>query len=152
MTRARVDFYLLADSGQEFRERFACRLAEKAYKSGHRVLLVAADPAQAARLDELMWTFRQGSFIPHALVEERDIEPVAIAVPGGAPLPENGADEVLVNLTDADLEHWERWPRVAEILDRRDPVVRAGRQRFRAYRDAGVAPHTHELQPAGSTR
>ncbi|MGD8642852.1 MAG: DNA polymerase III subunit chi, partial [Chromatiales bacterium] len=32
----RVDFYLLRDSHPLARQRFACRMAEKAYRLGHR--------------------------------------------------------------------------------------------------------------------
>ena len=91
----RVDFYILSGAGAELRERFACRLAEKAYGSGYTVLLLAEAAEQAERLDGLLWTFRQGSFVPHARLEQREGEPVAVAT------DEHGGDDaVLLNLTD----------------------------------------------------
>ena len=46
----RVDFYVLAAADATARLRFACRLAEKAYRLGHRVHLHAGSPGQAAAL------------------------------------------------------------------------------------------------------
>ncbi len=44
---------------------YACRLLRKAYRSQARVV-VTGDAAQLARLDQLLWTFDVGEFIPHA--------------------------------------------------------------------------------------
>ena len=50
----RVDFYVASDEAA----RVACRLAEKAWKLGHKVYVHASDPTEAQKLDELRWTFR----------------------------------------------------------------------------------------------
>ena len=41
------------------------KLAMKALEAGHRVLVNAPDPAQAEAVDEHLWTFDPGSFLPH---------------------------------------------------------------------------------------
>src|SRR5687768_13867816 len=64
---ARVDFYVLAEEGSDVRYRFACRLAEKAVDQGHRVYLQTTSLAEAQRLDELLWTFSDRSFLAHEL-------------------------------------------------------------------------------------
>ena len=66
----KVDFYLLGE-GADSRERIACRLAEKAWRLGNRVYVLAPDQAAAQALDELLWTFSQGSFVPHAVCEQQ---------------------------------------------------------------------------------
>ena len=73
---ARVDFYVLSQSGEQARQLFACRLAEKAYRLDNSVYILAHDQAAAEKIDELLWTFRDGSFVPHHL-----------ASPGTADLP-----------------------------------------------------------------
>ena len=65
---ARVDFYVLNQSGEQARRQFACKLAEKAYRLKNTVHIVAGSRADAERLDELLWTFRDGSFVPHHIV------------------------------------------------------------------------------------
>ncbi len=140
---SRVDFYILPEAGANIRERFACRLVEKAYHNGHRVLVLVADERQSERLDALLWTFRQGSFVPHAPLPDRDGEPVAVAT------DETSDDEVLINLTDQQPQSWHQRHRVAEIVDQRQPVLQASRQRFRAYKEAGCEPHTHRIEQGG---
>jgi len=61
----RIDFYVLPDQKDNGRALLACRLADKAYSLGHTVYVLAGSEAQAAALDDLLWTFRQDSFIPH---------------------------------------------------------------------------------------
>ena len=137
----RVDFYLLPESGADARERFACRVAEKAYDSGYRVLLLTADAEQTERIDGLLWTFRQGSFVPHAALDQRDDEPVGVGEDEGA-----SSDVVLINLTDATPATWQQRERLAEILDQREAVLQAGRGRYRAYKEAGCEPQTHRIE------
>jgi len=62
-------------------EPAAAHLAAHHHAQGHRVLIVARDPAQAERLDQVLWTFEPASFLPHALAGQPDQhqEPVLIA-------------------------------------------------------------------------
>ena len=48
-------------------EMRACEIAERIYAQGGRVQIVAVDQEQVARLDDLLWTFKPGSFVPHGL-------------------------------------------------------------------------------------
>ena len=40
---ARIDFYVLSQSGERARQLFACRLAEKAYKLEHTVHILEVE-------------------------------------------------------------------------------------------------------------
>ncbi len=140
----RVDFYILAaGSGQEAAERTACRIAEKAFRQGHQVYLHVADGDAAERLDELLWTFRAGSFVPHArwpLPEGGEAPPVLI----GADEPPAGPD-VLVNLAPEVPGFFSRFLRVAEIVGGDEASRARARERYRWYRERGYPLHTHEL-------
>jgi DNA polymerase-3 subunit chi len=46
-----------------------CELAERIHARGERLQILAPDSEQASRLDDLLWTFRPDSFIPHGLLE-----------------------------------------------------------------------------------
>ncbi len=140
----RVDFYILPDAGASARERFACRVAEKAYGSGYSVLLLTGEAEQTERVDALLWTFRQGSFVPHATLEEREEEPVGI----GTREDNSAADAVLINLTDATPSTWQTRERLTEVVDQREAVLQASRQRYRTYKAAGCEPHTHRIEEA----
>jgi DNA polymerase-3 subunit chi len=141
----RVDFYVLKSAGPQQRWAFACRLTEKAYLRDLSVVIVSDSPAQAMALDDLLWTFNERSFIPHQIcVNEQPPDPatkVYLAAPPLAPPPA----DLLVNLADRLPEHWERYPRIAEIIDADEERRRLGRERFKLYRDGNVPLETHQL-------
>ena len=138
----RVDFYVLPQAEHSV-DITACRLTEKAYAMGHKVLLHVASPERAATVDNLLWTFRQGSFVPHDLYQ-RDREPGTPVVVGHDPDPTLEPD-VLINLCPEVPLFFSRFERVIEIVGA-DPEARdSSRARFRFYRERGYPLHTHKL-------
>src|SRR5512146_493289 len=61
----RVDFYVIEGTAAAARLKVACRLAEKAYLAAQRALIWHTERAELEALDELLWTFADGSFVPH---------------------------------------------------------------------------------------
>ncbi len=116
--------------------------AEKAFERGLRVFLRAASAAHARDLDEMLWTFRGTSFVPHGLAGEADPEvPVLL---GDDPDGHDAA--LLINLGDEAPSSPERFERIAEVVGAGEAQRRSGRQRFRYYRDRmGLEPATHRL-------
>jgi len=45
----------------------ACEIAEGLYAKGGSLLIIAEDDKQAERLDDLLWTFKPDSFVPHGI-------------------------------------------------------------------------------------
>ncbi|MBC8025687.1 MAG: DNA polymerase III subunit chi [Steroidobacteraceae bacterium] len=140
----RVDFYVSGDAGELARLRLACRIAEKAYLAKQSVVVWTDDAAVLPRLDDMLWTFGDGTFVPHDVVT-RDGAPceAAVALTTG-PLPEGHAD-VLLNLGNVVPPFFEKFGRVAEFLDARPEVRAAGRDRFKTYRGKSIEPTTHNV-------
>jgi DNA polymerase III subunit chi len=141
---ARIDFYLIAAAGEPSRQVFACRLAEKAYRLQNTVHIQAADREHARQLDDLLWTFRDGSFVPHEVVdEERDggDAPVTIGVGAAGTRPV----DLLINLSNDVPPLLDSFPRVAEIVTSDEDCRQEGRRRFADYRSQGHTLQTHEL-------
>lgn len=136
----RVDFYIVERGGAD---RVACRLAEKAYAQGMSVFIRTGDAQRTRSLDELLWTFRGGSFVPHATRDLADEHtPVVLG-------EEHGGGEVtlLINLAGEPPARNTPCRRIAEIVGPGQDERRAGRSRFRHYRDNwGVEPVTHRLR------
>ena len=144
MPPPRVDFYVTSDAGEPARLRLACRIAEKAYLAKQKVLVLCDDAEVLRRFDELLWTFGDGSFVPHDTVTAAGAPcdtPVALTT--GA-LPADHTD-VLVNLGNAVPASFEKFARVAEFLDARPEVRAAGRDRFKIYRGKSIEPQTHSV-------
>lgn len=138
----RVDFYISNTTHAENALLTACRLADKAYRLGHRIFIQTADAEQAARLDELLWSYRDGSFVPHALDSgDNDSQPVLI---GHSSEPASIRD-LLINLANDIPAFFSRFERVAEVVNGRAELRDAARERFRFYRERGYALETHEI-------
>jgi DNA polymerase-3 subunit chi len=140
----RVDFYVLAGSEARERLKFACRIAEKAYLADQHVFVWLDDAAELHSFDELLWTFADRSFVPHELYSDaRQWQDTPVLL-GCEAQPQQPFD-VLLNLGSEVPEAAARAGRIAEIVDAEEPRRRAGRQRFRHYRDLGLAPETHNI-------
>jgi DNA polymerase-3 subunit chi len=141
----RVDFYVLKSAAPQQRWAFACRLTEKAYLRDFRVVIVSDASTDTRALDDLLWTFNDRSFIPHQIcLDGQPPDPATKVYLASLPSAPPPAD-LLVNLADRLPEHWDRYPRIAEIIDADEERRRLGRERFKAYRDGNVPLETHQL-------
>ena len=139
----RIDFYVLPGDDPHARRMTACRLIEKAYRQGHRLYLKTESEAETQVLDDLLWTFRQGSFVPHELAESADPEaPVII----GNGVPPADMRDVLINLGSDMVVGFENFDRVAELVDQQEYIRRAGRQRYKLYQSQGYEIQTHQIE------
>ncbi len=142
----RVDFYVLKSAAAKQRWAFACRLTEKAYLRDLRIVIANDTLADAQGLDELLWTFNERSFVPHEVCPDEQLGgPRDPGSPHGICPRRCPAADLLVNLAARLPEGWERYPRIAEIIDADEERRRLGRERFKAYRDLKVALETHQL-------
>jgi DNA polymerase-3 subunit chi len=141
----RVDFYILDESSATARLKLACRLAEKAYLAAQTALVWHTDPEELKVFDDMLWTFMDGSFVPHEMLTasaSTDETPVLLSS-GTAP----SADvDIIINLAPDVPGCLSRTRRVAEIIDGDDSRRRAGRARFKAYRDLGIQPASHNIR------
>lgn len=150
----RIDFYVLAEIRRDARERFATRLAARAFRAGQRSVVLVADEDTAARLDEQLWALPD-AFLPHArlgapeaTLDGRAPPPVTLGTPGELDRREQAGDaahDLLINLTDGIPDHFASFDRVAEIVCQDDAVREATRRSYRFYRERGYPLHHHDL-------
>ena len=145
MAATQVDFYLVGAADPRARLTIACRVAEKAYGQGLRVAVRTASPSETAEVDELMWTFGDHSFVPHAVwpAEPAVAEHTPVLIASGA-LPDSHRD-VLVNLAAEPPAEPTRFGRICEIVGGDETDKRRARVRWRSYNEAGLAPVKHDL-------
>lgn len=133
----RVEFVKL---NRPERARVLCDLAEEFYLAGQRVLVMVQDDNQGVTLDQFMWTWKKGTFVPHVYqngsVECHD-EPVVIAAEEENP---NGAQVLLMGVTCSlkFVRHFRHVIDFAEAFD--ETRLEESRERFRSYREHGFAP------------
>lgn len=141
-----IDFYVLDAVGPDAGLVFACRLAEKAVDRGHHVLIRPPSPADARRLDELLWTFSQGSFLPHKIVSAAGPAPLEPVLIDDGPGPAGERWDLLINLGQDVPEYFSRYARLAEVVDGDEGRRAQGRERFRYYRDRGYSLQTRKIR------
>lgn len=136
---ADISFYILPSQSQQERYLFACKLIEKAYRSRCFCYVLTDSAGQSQQLDNLLWTFRAGSFIPHQLYTG-DIPATEQVLIGSLPAPAHW-QKTVINLSSqcANAE------RVLEILDNSEATKAVGRERYRHYKEAGHNLTTHKM-------
>lgn len=142
---SRVDFYVLSQPGPDARLRVACRLVEKAFDQSLRVYVQTATSADAQRLDELLWTFNDDSFIPHEIAQSDAATHERVMVLIGETPPPASHRQLLINLTNALPADFADYERIAEIVDVDPENKRLSRERYKAYRERGCELDSHNL-------
>ena len=141
-----VDFYTIKESTLQGRLNFACRLTEKAFTTGMKVYLHTDNANTAEELDNLLWSFKPESFIPHAIqgvlsTEEENELPVLIGYGSNQSHP----DELLINLAETIPSSHQSFTRIAEIIINDDEAKELSRQHWREYKTAGHDLNHHQL-------
>lgn len=132
-----IDFYFNAED----RLQVACRLAGKAMKQNKRVLIYAPQAELAARIDKMLWTWPATGFVPHCAVHAPLARETPVLIASGDETPEGC--EILLNLGADCPPHFERFPRLLEVID--EAGREAGRSRYRFYKERGYRIANHDL-------
>lgn len=139
----KIDFYLLNTDSLEYRLNYACKLIEKVYQKGHRILVVAEE-VEARQLDKRLWDYKPESFIPHGLITEDDTNlPVHISWDLQDAKDHN---DVLINLGIQSPEYFSRFTRMLEVICQEESIIKEGRSRYKFYKDRGYPLTMHKLE------
>lgn len=142
----RVDFYILENGDMAASEAFACRVIEKAFRNGHRIFVHTASAIDSQRLDDLLWTFRPGSFVPHYHAPNSATASIAKSTVVISHQFDLATDaDMLVNLSGHTPARLDGFQRVAEVIADDENAKLAARQRFRQYREQGSELHSHSM-------
>jgi DNA polymerase-3 subunit chi len=145
MQSIRVDFYLLTSRQSEARWLVACRLLEKAYLKGHQVYVHCDNQQDAETLDELLWTFKDDSFIPHNLLGEGPQKPPPIQLGYGK--SPKGFHDILLNLSRDIPSFFTQFKRVMELVCDIESEKEQGRSHFKEYKSKKCQLFTHSIAP-----
>ncbi|HHE47038.1 MAG TPA: DNA polymerase III subunit chi [Bacteroidetes bacterium] len=137
----KIDFYILQPGERGNRYTLAARLAEKAWSSGHRVLIATDSEEDLRHMDRLLWVHRDQSFIPHGILGKADpkLNPVLVSTKEAA----GEEHDVLINLCSTIPEYFSRFERVAECVDQEQ--LDTCRDHYRFYQGCGYPLNTHKI-------
>ncbi len=137
-----IDFYLLSTAEEQPRDIFLCKLVEKIYKQHLHVYIHCKDRQETHRLDELLWTFSDTSFIPHNLVGEGPYTPPPIQL-GFDAVPSHS--DVLINLSTTIPMFYTQFRRILEIVPQEQEKQAVAREHYQFYKTQNCAIKTHKI-------
>lgn len=139
-----VSFYILPTESLQERNQFACKLIEKVYRSGVFAYVLTDSLEQSQAIDDLLWTFRAGSFIPHEIYTGK-LPAIVSTLLIGSSQPPTGWDNTVINLSSSCPQGFQNIKRILEILDNGETTKIWGRQRYRQYQQANSEINTHTM-------
>lgn len=93
-------------------------------------------------MDDLLWTWQDISFLPHALADKVDANEKVLI--GWQEITPPGLD-VLINLTDTVPDWATGFNRIVEIVADEPSQRDSGRERYKYYRKLGVELFNHDI-------
>ena len=138
---SRVDFYILPDGTGI--DRFACTMAAKAWSIGNRVHIHTPSEEMAKVLDNLLWTYRDISFVPHEIFDGNINEETPVTIGFGNSFPEQS--QVMINLDFEIPDFTSRFDRIVEIVGGNETNKQYARRRYRQYKDKDYETHDHKI-------
>lgn len=141
-----VDFYVLEEGAGFTRDRVLCALVGKAFAQGQRVYIHAGSESEAEKLDALLWTFKDVSFLPHQRAEATPDPETPILI-GASAEPRCGG--LMINMSAAMPPGVGEFERVIEVVDADPDMRRASRERWRDYEAQGYATRIERLRGPG---
>ena len=137
-----IDFYIL---GEQPSEQFVCKLVDKVYHLSHSIYIHTGSEQQALRLDEMLWTFWQGSFLPHEITSDKPTNPPASPILIGFGYNAQIHADVMINLSAEIPGFFSQFDRVVEFVHGDDALRQAARENYKFYKDRGYSINTHEI-------
>lgn len=139
-----ITFYLIPYASIEASGLYICRLTEKVYKKNHRIYILTSTEHETRNLNDLLWTFKDISFIPHNIYEENPISSSPIQIGSSKEQPGNHND-VLINLTQDVPECYANFKYILEIVPNNTTARESSRNKYKFYQQQGCKLETHNI-------
>ncbi len=153
-----INFYVSKEQGLENRIAIAHRLVNRALKRNLKIYIHTDSESTSTKLDDYLWSQESTSFIPHGVLNSETFEQEPEDTSGVTqhhincnkinishnfePLSDC---DYLINLSNQRPAFFSRFLKVAEILDKNEEILTAGRKRYSFYRDRGYTLGYHQL-------
>ena len=129
----------------DVKSRIVCELAEKCYLSDKRVVIYSKQVEECKKIDTLLWTWKQNSFIPHIYIDELSAahrEPIIVTTK----INTLEDYDTLILMDPLPLKDISQFGLVIDFAEKYDSHALAeSRERFKIYRDKMINIET--MQP-----
>lgn len=138
-----IDFYLLTEPSFEATLRPLCHLVEQHYQPDARIYIHTPSRTITQQLDDLLWTFHDISFLPHASI---DNNPNDVPILLGDANTANPSGNLLINLTSTVPNFYANFKKILEIVPSEDLAKAEARKRYKFYKSLGYVLNTRTGQ------
>jgi DNA polymerase III subunit chi len=145
MPNPTVDFYLLNTLVQEDLYRFTCRLTDKAYLLQKKIFIQVSSPEEGQRIDELLWTFRDISFIPHCYLGVNSAVDPLLSVNIAISKPSELDADILFNLSHEVPTYFPEFSRIIEVVSEEKENKNQSRQKYKFYKTKNCQLTMHNI-------
>lgn len=135
----RIDFYDLTASKYNA-DGLVCKLCHKAYQSRQNVLLLTADQQHTEKLDRMLWSSEEESFLPHDQQEQAELLTPILVNHQADP---RGERQLLINLSHEIPLFFAQFERVIELVSANNREQ--ARTHYSYYKDRGYQLKHHKL-------
>ncbi len=110
----------------------------------HCIFIRTESLHQRKLIDDLLWTFRPGSFVPHDIWNGSNDQPAPVLVGCDINPPTNY--KTVLNLAPTLAHEPCQFERIIEIVNQTETIRNSARQRYREYQGRGYTMSTHDIQ------
>ncbi|URJ24481.1 DNA polymerase III subunit chi [Candidatus Blochmanniella camponoti] len=137
----RSTFYLLSQEFEQknrpnYIEQLACKLISTQWRSGKTILVTCENKHQATKIDEILWTFDQNSFLPHNLFG-KTIHHAPIVIYWSQCCYDNQQKDLLINLMPKNMNFFLNFNEIIDFVPIPDILKKWARYRYRSYKRNG---------------
>ena len=140
----RVDFFIWPLCEKRYHDLAICNLISSIYLSERSLTVFIEDTAERDRLDHLLWTFEQTSFIPHGIDNTYPVQLTSN--------PVKANKNILINLgTSCPLEP-DKFEIIVETAGYDESTRSTARSRFKKYKEQGIRVSSHKIDEFTETK
>lgn len=143
MTRI-VEFHILENASQMQSLTYACKQIEKMHLAKQTVYVHTDNVADANKIDTLLWTFREDSFVPHEVLQIKNSAKAPIHIGYSDLISEH--QHSIVNLSTHIPANHSTCQHLTEIVSSDPTLQQLARERFKQYRDQGCEIKTIKVK------
>jgi len=139
-----INFYVSKQEGWDNRLAIVYKLVTMALQRKMAIHIHTSNSKESKLLDDFLWRHQKSSFIPHGIISD-DRPQTQNEISIGHDFEPMDHCDYLINLSSERPEFFSRYLKFAEIIDRSDEILTAGRKRYAFYRDRGYTLEYYQL-------
>ena len=133
-----ITFYILhTNSSTPIKDHiiFACNIVEQEYNKGNRIHIHVSTQKEAQDIDDILWTFKDISFVPHTIYI-KNLDNFIPQVTIGYNNFFGNYNDIVLNLTTNIFTDFLKFKHIIEIIPNNEESRIIARGRFRKYRES----------------